>query len=254
MWRILTAAGSASLPVGLPVLGSTSTPRWISETSRCGPGARYWATTASLSLVRSDVAPERLAVVAEVDAGVLDLVKVGRVDDRRDDVRHAPDPVRAVGALDHGGRRVLRGGHQRLDERRVERRVLVDEADVPALVLRAVGRHRLGDRLPVLAGPQVGERLVGLRLGGRLLRVGGLRLAVGELGRHGDHPRVTQLGRGRVLGQPRVDVGVADRDVLRRASWAMTAPSISCSSEIVAFCWLRWSRTACRACASAVRR
>ena len=163
-----------------------------------------------------DVSAERGAEVVEADARVGDLAGQGRVHDRGDDLRHAADAEAAVGALDHLGGGVLGGRQQSREERRVERRVLVDEAEVAGLLLARVGGHGLGDGLPVLAGLQVGERLVGLGPGGGDGLVGGLRRAVGELGRHLDHPRVAELGSRGLLGKRGVDVRGGDGHALAR--------------------------------------
>ncbi len=112
------------------------------------------------------------------------------------------------------GRSILLGRQQSREERGVEGRILVDEAEVAGLLLARIGGHGLGDGLPVLAGLQVGERLVGLGPGGGDGLLGRLRRAVGQLGRHLDHPRTAELGRRGLLGERGVDVGGRDGHAL----------------------------------------
>ena len=117
----------------------------------------------------------------------------------------------AVGVFD-------RGGEERRQERLIGRGVvLLDPAEIAALRRgRGIGRDALGDRLPVLAGLEVGEGRVGLGLGRGLLRVRRHRRALVDCRSDRDLPGVALLGVRRLDDEPGVHVGVRDLDALGR--------------------------------------
>ena len=160
------------------------------------------------------VAGHDVSILGEVDLAVLELGGVVRVDDRGRDLRHPADPVDAVGAFDDRRRRPAGCREERGGERLVDLAVVLpDPTEVTGLWGgRTVGRDRPRDLVPGLATLQVGQRRVGLRLGGGLL--GGRRLhRTGvRLRLDLDDPGVARLRRGGLGDEPGVDVRVGVGD------------------------------------------
>src|SRR3989304_6262264 len=100
------------------------------------------------------------------------------------DLGHAPDAERAVGALDHLGRPVERPREDRLHPGPVGGVRVGQGAEVAALLLARVVAVLLRHCGEVLAGLQLGQGLLGLRLPGVTL---GLRGGVGGGGHGGAH-------------------------------------------------------------------